>query len=154
MQISGQSGLFLGAVLVWLLASGCGELDDILEVPRAAGSIHGEVFSFQSGTAEATSSGYTLTLTDSSSYGCDRTPASSYLTVVAVDISEVGRISAVGNVTFNRMDSEVGALPEGATSGSVSIDRIDEEALVIEGYIDVFNAESNVQGDFAVPICP
>lgn len=150
-----RNGTLLLLVLLGLaFTTGCGELEGFLDSLPAEGEIQGESFRFQSGTAERTTSGYTLTLSNSRDFTCSVTPSGQYLTVVAVDIQNEGRVDAPGNVTFNQRNDEFGGLPLGATSGFVSIDRIDNEFQEIEGYIDAQGDESAVRGDFLVPICP
>ena len=152
------TGMLLGAGC--LVVTGCGELDSLigengLGETRVSGLVYGESYDFVSGTAEASGGVYTLTLSDSWSYDCRSTPSGRYLTIVMSGVNSEGTVPAAGNMTFNQIDQGIGAIPEGATGGSLTIDLLDEEEFgVIEGYIDARGESSDVRGSFSVPICP
>ena len=152
-----STGILLGAGCFLLL--GCGELDGLIGEngfgeTRVSGLVYGESYDFVSGTAEASGGVYTLTLSDSWSYDCRSTPSGRYLTIVVAGVTTEGTISAAGNVTFNQIEEGFGSIPEGATAGSLTIDRLDEEESgMIEGYIDARGESSEVRGSFSVPIC-
>lgn len=117
-----------------------------------SGTIQGESFQMYSGVAESNGSGYAITITDSSGYGCVSTPSSRYLQVTWGADSE-GSTSAAGNVTFSSVDMNISpSVP--ATSGSVTIDSIDPAAGTITGSISAQGNDSEVSGNFEVEICP
>lgn len=142
--------LFSGMLL---LLAGCGEFNDLVGQSSVTGTVQGQPYALMSGTAEALSGGgYILTLVDDSDYGCSSTPVGGYLTVVIGGVAGEGEFSAVGNVSFNRVEGGTN-YTEQATSGSVVIDRVDLTWDEIQGEIDAVGAESRVQGQFSVPIC-
>jgi hypothetical protein len=131
---------------------GCGELEG-LPGTDISGTVQGESFSFVSGTADARASGgYILTLADDPSYDCFSTPPGNYLTIVVDGVDSTGSISALGNVSFNRIEDGINH-SDSATSGSDTIDLLDTVDSRIEGDVDALGEESDVIGFFSVPIC-
>lgn len=131
---------------------GCGDQD--LPNTNISGSVHGELFSFVSGTAESTVDGeYILTLADDPSHSCTSTPPGNYLTIVITGVASTGSFSAAGNVHFNRIEDSINH-SESATSGSVIIEVLDAEtSRRIEGDISASSEGNDVSGVFSVPIC-
>jgi hypothetical protein len=131
---------------------GCGELDPLLGT-EISGTVHGESYTFVSGTAESSMNGFVLTLADDPDFDCASTPPGRYLTIVIGGVEQVGSFDAVGNVSFNLVDDEINHT-EGATSGTVVIDVLDpDDQGVISGEVDLLGPESDVYGTFSVPFC-
>ncbi len=142
----------LVASVVLILGLGCIE-GGAGGFSNVSGTIQGESFQMLSGVAEETGSGgYSITITDSSGYGCISTPSTRYLQVTW-GVSGEGSTDAAGNVTFSSVESNISP-SEPATSGSVTIDLIDQAAGVISGSIDAQGSDSSVSGSFEVDICP
>ncbi len=116
------------------------------------GEVMGESFQMYGGVAEATGSGYWITITDSSSYDCVSTPSSNYLQVTW-ETAGVGSTAAAGNVTFSRVEGNISP-SDPAVSGEVVIDSVDVTNGFIAGSITAQGSSSDVSGSFEIEICP
>lgn len=149
------TGFRICAVLVVLsLLSAC-DLDEWdLEGTTISGTVNGESFSYSGGVAFESGSDYIIELVDHTDYDCTSTPSDNYLLIVISGVESEGTISASGNVSFNSTEYVEGSpiqTSHGATSGTITIDRLD--MLRIEGALDALGPDSDVAGDFSVPIC-
>jgi hypothetical protein len=145
-----------GVVALWcVFLTGC-DLDDLNlgGGNTVSGTVHGESFQIGAGTAEYDAQGnYFITLSDSSFFDCFSSPTGNSLSVIIAGVGEAGTFSASGTVSFNAFENSVN-YSEVALSGTVRIDRIDREGdKVIAGTISANGAQSQVSGDFRVPIC-
>lgn len=148
-----SSTTFLLASLVGLSLTACLPLDDILGGSSVSGTVQGQNFMFTSGTADSDARGnYFITLSDSSRYDCFSTPAGSYLTIVIAAVTGPGDYRASEAVTFNSIKNNVN-MSEVATSGTVTIESLDEVAGEITGRLSANSADSAVDGSFRVEIC-
>ena len=138
-------------VFVGVLSLGC-----ITDVPDAnvavTGQVRGEAFTGLGGVAEGADGRYFLTLVDSADFDCFNTPTSNYLTVSLGQVDGTGEYPAPGNVSFTSSDGSFGDVEE-ATSGTVTIDSVDESGNLITGRIDAAGDTSSVSGTFELPIC-
>ncbi len=142
------------SVLVGLLGAGCGDLG-LGNSSGVSGSILGSDFSSIAGSAESFGGTYTITLADTEAFSCNSfdSPPSTYLTVVLADVSSPTSVSAQSAVSFNSYEDGVNDV-EGATSGTIVIEEIDDISGVISGTIDASGPTSFVSGSFSAEICP
>lgn len=119
-----------------------------------SGAILGSTFDAIGGSAESEGDGFTITIADSTAFGCGAFGVlpESYLTVVIGTITGPTTLGASGVVYFNSFEDGISS-SEAATSGSVTIDLVDTELNRIEGYVDASGDTSSVAGSFAVDIC-
>lgn len=155
-QVESQlfKSIFFVAILVGLLGTGCGDLGLDSLGSSVSGSILGSDFSSIDGSAESSGGTYTITLADTGAFACNSfdEPPSIYLTVVLAGVSSPTTISAVSAVSFNSFEDGVNDV-EGATSGTIVIEEIDDFTGVISGTIDASGPTSFVSGSFSAEIC-
>jgi hypothetical protein len=138
-------------VFVGVLSLGC-----ITDVPDAnvavSGQVRGEPFTGLGGVAEGADGRYFLTLVDSADFDCFNTPTTNYLTVSLGQIDGTGSYPAPGNVSFATSSGSQSDVEE-ATSGTVTVESVDEFGSLITGRIDAAGETSSISGTFELPIC-
>lgn len=148
------SCLALLALAATYFAAGCLPLDGS-EV-AVTGTVNGQAFDAISGEASAAGAGaYVITLADTSEISCSAVGAlpATYLTVDIGQIDQAPKtFQAADVVGFNHFLDSV-STSEAATSGTVTIEAIDEVTGVITGVIEASGPNSSVSGDFTVDIC-
>lgn len=151
MRVVQKQRMGLIFALISVCALGCVEGAGSSDV---SGAILGSTFDAIGGSAESEGGGYTITVADSTAFGCGAFGVlpEAYLTVVIGTISGPTTMSAAGVVYFNSFEDGISS-SEPATSGSITIDLVDTELNRIEGYVDASGDTSAVAGSFAVDIC-
>lgn len=122
-----------------------------------SGTVGGESFTVQSGSAELNVDGkYVITLADTPEFSCDSSSGlpMNFLQVVIGEIEADApqTYDADGRVFFNVFEDGV-SVGDGADTGSVSVETVDEFGGFIDGSIDATGPDSSVSGDFSVEIC-
>lgn len=141
------------AMVMGLCALGCltegGGGEGMVDV---RGQVQGSPFGGASGVADGIGGEYVITLSSEPGYTCSATPSGDYLTVVLGQIDGPGTYPAAGNVSFNLIEGQ-STFTEAATSGSITIEEVDESQGFIRGSLSASGPQSQISGSFDVSIC-
>lgn len=126
---------------------------DDLGFGSVSGDVMGQPFQYGSGVADRDARGnYLITLSDTSGFDCYSSPSGNYLSITIASINGPGTYAASQSVTFNHFENNTN-YSDSASSGSVTIDEIDDSRQIIHGSISATNQDSDVSGIFSVEIC-